>query len=259
MNLLESEWIFMNDIIYRVYNNSDLREMRMQFLETVRILIPYDMATFYLADHESDKVLRDPIGIGLSQEALQKYIDSYLEIDYAKWVFSSSQSKAYRTTDWFPYGNREVQPYYKMVYEPKKIHYAVLLPLIHNEEFNGIVCLYRRKESQDFSDKEIFILDMLKNHLSLRIFREEKEEKQKLADIIQESVSKLGAMYSLTDREQEIILKVLEGKTNQKIIEELIISENTLKKHLTNIYKKLDISQRNELLKVIEDLEAEKG
>jgi DNA-binding CsgD family transcriptional regulator len=54
--------------------------------------------------------------------------------------------------------------------------------------------------------------------------------------------------YKITDREREIILKVIQGKSNAVIATELFISLATVKTHLHNIYKKIGVESRYDLL-----------
>jgi DNA-binding CsgD family transcriptional regulator len=54
--------------------------------------------------------------------------------------------------------------------------------------------------------------------------------------------------YGITDRESEIILKVAQGKSNADIAGELFISLGTVKTHLHNIYRKLEVDSRYDLL-----------
>jgi DNA-binding CsgD family transcriptional regulator len=56
------------------------------------------------------------------------------------------------------------------------------------------------------------------------------------------------ARYGITDREREIILKVILGKSNADIASELFISLATVKTHLHNIYKKMGADSRFDLL-----------
>lgn len=51
----------------------------------------------------------------------------------------------------------------------------------------------------------------------------------------------------LTKREAEVSLLVMQGMTNGEIAQELFISETTVKKHLSNIFAKLDIKSREAL------------
>ena len=54
--------------------------------------------------------------------------------------------------------------------------------------------------------------------------------------------------YGITDREREIILKVIQGKSNADIAGELFISLGTVKTHLHNIYRKIEVDSRYDLL-----------
>ena len=54
---------------------------------------------------------------------------------------------------------------------------------------------------------------------------------------------------SLTPKEYSIYELYLEGKTAKEIMEILDIKENTMKFHNRNIYSKLGISSRKQLLK----------
>ncbi|MBA2566101.1 MAG: response regulator transcription factor [Gemmatimonadetes bacterium] len=51
----------------------------------------------------------------------------------------------------------------------------------------------------------------------------------------------------LTDREREVTALVGEGMRNKEIADRLFISERTVKTHISNIFQKLDLSDRLEL------------
>jgi DNA-binding NarL/FixJ family response regulator len=52
----------------------------------------------------------------------------------------------------------------------------------------------------------------------------------------------------LTPRELEIVRLAAEGLRNKEIAERLTITEGTVKIHLHNIYEKLDVSGRSQLI-----------
>lgn len=56
------------------------------------------------------------------------------------------------------------------------------------------------------------------------------------------------AAYNITDREREIIQMVIQGKSNADIAGELFISLATVKTHLHNIYQKVGVDSRYDLL-----------
>jgi DNA-binding NarL/FixJ family response regulator len=51
----------------------------------------------------------------------------------------------------------------------------------------------------------------------------------------------------LTQREAEIVTAICQGNSNKEIAAKLSISEETVKRHLSNIFEKLGISSRLEL------------
>ncbi len=56
------------------------------------------------------------------------------------------------------------------------------------------------------------------------------------------------AKYGITEREREIILKVVQGKSNADIARELVVSIATVKTHLHNIYTTIGVNSRYNLL-----------
>lgn len=52
--------------------------------------------------------------------------------------------------------------------------------------------------------------------------------------------------HDLTDREEEVLKLVVQGKTNREIAYQLEISEKTVEKHLNNVFEKLNVRSRVE-------------
>jgi len=59
---------------------------------------------------------------------------------------------------------------------------------------------------------------------------------------------------ALTGREREVVKMIAAGLRNRDIGERLSISENTVKVHLHNIYEKLGVEGRMELLLLAQEL-----
>jgi len=70
----------------------------------------------------------------------------------------------------------------------------------------------------------------------------------------QSALSKLSLFlgYDLTEREAETALLIMQGKNNQQIADSLYISASTVKTHIHNIFQKMEVSSRKELLKKIQ-------
>ncbi|WP_018982189.1 helix-turn-helix transcriptional regulator [Salinimonas chungwhensis] len=59
---------------------------------------------------------------------------------------------------------------------------------------------------------------------------------------------KTNVLHNLTKREQQIIERVVQGKSNLEIAEELFVAESTVKTHIYRLYKKLNVSSRKEAI-----------
>ena len=128
----------------------------------------------------------------------------------------------------------------------KKLNIKVLILTVHNEidyllkamdmGVNG----YILKES-DFSELkkaidtvmsgETYIQPSLIPVLNNRMVSRDKDK-----DKIEE----------LTKRELEVLIEVANGKLNKEIANELKISERTVKNHISNIFKKIDVNDRTQ-------------
>ena len=69
---------------------------------------------------------------------------------------------------------------------------------------------------------------------------------RKLMEELQGGESRAGSVASLTDREVEILQQMALGLTNQEIADVLVLSERTVRTHVTNILAKLGLSNRTQ-------------
>ncbi len=63
-----------------------------------------------------------------------------------------------------------------------------------------------------------------------------------------------GRNKLLTERENEVLRLIEMGFTNRQISEKLFISVNTTKTHISNIYSKLNVSNRTQAVSTIKNL-----
>jgi TolB-like protein/DNA-binding CsgD family transcriptional regulator/Tfp pilus assembly protein PilF len=83
--------------------------------------------------------------------------------------------------------------------------------------------------------------------LFARIFgRDDREAPLRLKD--GDAFSLCLANYGITAREGEIVRLLIEGRTNEEIAASLFISNHTVKNHVHNVYKKLGIGNRVQLI-----------
>ncbi|MDD6572397.1 MAG: helix-turn-helix transcriptional regulator [Thermoflexaceae bacterium] len=60
--------------------------------------------------------------------------------------------------------------------------------------------------------------------------------------------------FGLTDREAEVARLISLGMSNKEIGKELFITETTVKKHVTHIFDKMKLENREELIKMIKEI-----
>ena len=63
--------------------------------------------------------------------------------------------------------------------------------------------------------------------------------------------------YNLTNREREVAALMISGMSNSEIAERLVLSFNTVKIHVSNVYKKVGVSGRVELMSAVRRFEEE--
>jgi DNA-binding CsgD family transcriptional regulator len=63
-----------------------------------------------------------------------------------------------------------------------------------------------------------------------------------------ETTERIGRTYNLTDREVEVVEAILTGLNNPEVGKLLYISENTVKRHMNNIFRKTGTKSRYEMI-----------
>ncbi|WP_143412139.1 helix-turn-helix transcriptional regulator [Arabiibacter massiliensis] len=83
------------------------------------------------------------------------------------------------------------------------------------------------------------------------------EEEGPARDSLAERIGLLQARYLLTDREAEVVSHLAQGRSKTAIGEKLFISENTVRTYVKNIYAKLDVHSKQELLDLLDEQPAQ--
>ena len=95
-----------------------------------------------------------------------------------------------------------------------------------------------------------YLTVLLKNHTCLTVLREMPQLEQT------QLIGNFGSEKRLSERECEIASLLFKGKTYRAIAAELCISENTVKTHAKNIYAKVGVHNRTELMNSLLDIPA---
>ena len=94
-------------------------------------------------------------------------------------------------------------------------------------------------------------MQLIESHLAYRIHKEQ-EGAAKNKDKI--SVQDAVRIYGLTKKESVVLELMIKGCCNKEICKQMVISGNTVKKHILSIYRKLDVKNRVQLLCMIKEV-----
>ncbi len=72
--------------------------------------------------------------------------------------------------------------------------------------------------------------------------------------IFKKTLGNMFAIYSITKTESKILMQLMTGKTNKEIANTLFIEETTVKSHLKNIFRKVNVKSRTELMAIMNHL-----
>lgn len=233
-------------ILYKLYSIEEDKAMRKAVLELIPNLIRCSKASFYLGSEDKDTFMDRPVGYCMDDDLLQQYM-AYDKFDYMNGIFITSETEVYRETDYFVDEVRVNTPYFRDLLEPNDMYYSVQISLYYSEIFLGVVTLFRGRQDSDFTDHELLLLTLIKDHLALRLY----QNYQKNSDQQPKSYwQKYMDQYGLTAREAEVIHLIFEGLTNEEMADKLNISHFTVQKHISNIYRKLNVSSKSQLFRM---------
>lgn len=241
--------MLISKILYNIYSIDDNREMRKTFLDLIPNLVQCNKASFYLGAADENHFMDRPVGYCMSEQLLESYL-AYDKFDYMNAVFVNSVTEVYRESDYFVDEVRNQSPYFKELIEPNDMYYSVQICLYSSEIFLGVATLFRGRHDADFNDHDLFLLRLIKDHLALRLYQDYSANKRKT----QSSDLRFYAAYNLTAREIEILQLMLERYSNDEMADHLHVSHFTIQKHVSNIYKKLNVNGKSQLFKLCSEM-----
>jgi len=249
-HLKENEWITINDMLEELYSIDDITFVKEKFLHLIRLLIPFSQASFTYIDKQSKLIdMNRSVFVDIDDELLKLYNELYYKSDYVFNTFNYMKPIAYRDTDILEESTRRKTKFYQEFLLPLNVPYAGGLILVKNGELLGVVTLFRSKEYGDLSNKDMFILDQFKNHITNILHK--LDHQTSVITSISDKKYKLIKEYNLSIRELEIAELILNGLSNNEIGNQLMISTSTVKKHVYNVFMKFGVNSRSQLITYI--------
>lgn len=250
-------WIGILNVIYRIHSSASIGIMGDTILKQIQWLIPFDQAIFFLP--KDNGKIHMVTSEGLDDCYIDLYEENFMKYDYASGIKIAGNSIVYKDSDIIEEKVFLNSSFYNQFCKANHILYGIHIVLSYENKYCGEIVLFRDDNTinaNDFGENDEFILNLLKEHLSIAVGRLRKEKMQKIEkvdndELILNPVEKYKVMYSLTKRESEVLMLLLEDTSTTEMCDELIISLNTLKKHISNLYKKIEVSSRIQLIQKI--------
>ena len=224
-------------------------EFRHTVFEVMSEIAPFDCGISYVVKNNPEaKECLEPMAYKNAPVVpTTETILKAAELAHKSSVYSTLEwqksSQVFRDSDMFSDAFLSQTEIGRMVHDELGMSYACKVFLVHKGLLVGKFWLLRREESGNFTDKDIFRLRLMEPLITRRMyeFHPQNEKGQQAEKVLIER-------FGLTDRERQITGLICRGMTNHQIADKLFCAEATVKKHISSIAKKMNVSNRTEIL-----------
>lgn len=250
--LMEQEWTYILDSLYEVNVAKTVDKMSSIALETLFHLIPCRQVIFtpMRCDDRGNWLPVDAKVVGEPAKFMDQFLHKgyYFDEYFYLWSYFRT-SKVFRDSDIMTNEQRVNTRLYKEIYKPQGLYWAARCRLVHEGKGLADFSLFRGPNDQDFSERDMYILKLLSKHFALAL--------GKLMEVVDKPALQQGTgfagTYGLTARESEIAHDLLEGMSDDDLASQLCIAPSTLKKHISNIYRKTGAKNRVQLINLLKN------
>ena len=248
----KNHFLIINDLIYEMYNWNSLEDIKQNFFQRLKIIIPFSYASILLKanDDPDDVTLCNPICYpDYFPEAEQNYISNEPESDYTLWNLYARESKLIRSSAILDDATRLNSPLYVNCYRKYDVYDDMQFTIVHEGRLLGLLTLYRTRIDGAFATDDMFYMRALGMHLNAVMHRI-LTPAPATPVVNQAHLTVLQKKYALTGRETEILSHLYRFESNTEIADALGIRDNTLQKHLQNLFRKQGVASKWEILRL---------
>lgn len=228
-------WNKICDYIGKIGTEQELSAFCNQAVRKLEDIIPYDLAN-YVIFNTGLLQISEMRNYNVSERITNDYLNYYVNLDPFKIKVLQSTNPLVNTS-WI---NSRDTEYVTDFIKPLSIHYSMAISVWLPRVGQGISLVFHRTGKIDFSVQELLTAQALQPHLTnfasfLTTFRNPRFE---------ESCHE----YHLLTQRETMILDLLQSCTVMEIATRLLISRRTVEYHIANIYDKLKVRNRRELI-----------
>ncbi|KOS69770.1 hypothetical protein AEA09_06870 [Lysinibacillus contaminans] len=227
----------------KIQINQNLETYRYDVLNILYEKLGFKSSLFWLVDDQKNLV--NPILFNIEESLIREYFQYFQKHDplhpknikhtqAIQSITNNVSEKEYLNSD-----------YHNLFMSKYNVRDEMAIYIQVDNVYAGVIGLLRENDELNFNQNDYtklnFLIQMIENGF---IFN------------LQSTALARSPLTTLTNREEEIVIEIAKGKKNYEIARQLFISENTVKKHLQNLFQKFEARNRIELLYKISNIKS---
>ena len=248
-------FLIYNQVLSELYRCRNYECLGRYFLPTLKLLIPAPYASILRSVERENRIfLMDPLCVPADFIEAERNYMRYADADQTGWLSRCREATIYRESELVEEQERLHSTIYQKCYQPYGIYDTLFYAVVHNGRHLGVLSLFRCRQDGPFTEEEVFLLKSVGSHLN-----------QHMASLLDKSdrqgsfggrdLSAVAAKYGLTAREKELLELLTRFRNNNEIAEALQVRGSTLQKHFQNMFRKLGVTSRWEVMRLLLELD----
>lgn len=248
--ITKEEWVLLEELNLDIYE-TPISQILSRTLDKCHGLIDYSHSLTYLIRYEnSQQTSFQYESPDIPPQYLRLYVEKFIMTDYINWYTRSPKTAVFRESDIVPNSIRLNSEFMANWMMPIGLYHGAGMIVGHSGIKYAGLFLYRNEGEPDFSDRDIQLLRVIHERLS-RKFHNHFPSGLPTDGLSHSSSNIITLDARLTAREKELLSCIDSGILRSQMADHLCITENTLNKHLANIYRKLGVNSFEHLLQII--------
>lgn len=213
-----------------------LLDLRKEVLFLFEKYFGFERSIFWLCSE--DQKIFDPVSRNTPAKVLDHYTVHYSQQDFLLPSHVApllSERRVLKIEDVISRQEYENSCFFNEFMKPNDHYHEIGIYLISQNKLLGGISFVGERNDPSFHTHSIDEIEVVSYFISM-----------KLNYLLRQSP--IHKQAHLTPSEQKVCGLLKKGLTNQEMADQLVVSLNTIKKHLQNIYKKLGVSNRTSLL-----------
>ncbi|MEY2517888.1 MAG: hypothetical protein QOJ89_5252 [bacterium] len=222
--------------ITRRYGDDHGDALPWELLQDLWTLVPCDHLSAFgmdstTMDYFADQEIGAPEGLTQAEEDhfLAMFEQHYWDSVCSYPDRTGQPGLVFRCSDITPDAQWRQSGMYADYDRPLGVEHELMVCLDAGRPQRTLRLLFARGPGSDFSERDVAVLTLLQPHLQSAYVAAERRRR---------------GLRPLTDRQRQILQYIAAGYTNGQIATRLDVSEHTVRKHIENIFARLDVTSR---------------